>query len=276
MTIRYNVHGVRFSIDADGPLAATIADAVMPASVRAGRSAPGETAFAVRREGRRLRVDRGRRRLWDVSSEGELIPWLESEIVAWLLKKLRRYVPLHAAVAARRGRAVLLPGGPDAGKTSMACALALAGWAVMSDEVALVEPRALTVASFPRRMFVDAGTARRLPPLRGITPRRVTLERGRVSVRYVHPEFAGARIPDRAGIAALAFPEWSRRSSVSPMGEREALERLLGTLFNADRRPRPAVETCVKLVRNTPRFRLHIGKLGEAAFRLSEAVEAEQ
>lgn len=275
MRISYSLHGVRFSIEAGGLVADSIAATVMPACVRA-RGSRGETRFAVRANGAAFAVVRGRKLLWHAASEAELIPWLEWEIVNWLLGKLRRYVQIHAAAVEQRGGAVLIAGPPDSGKTSLACALGLLGWCVMSDEVALIEPRGPAVLSFPRAMLVKSGTARRLPELRRVGPRRVVLDDGPESIRYVNAAALFRKIRKQAKISAIAFPEWSTRSFVEAMGEREALERLLEASFNADRRPKHTVDTCIGLVRNSRLLRVRIGKLCDAARALSGAMGAER
>ena len=50
------------------------------------------------------------------------------------------YLKLHAAVVAKDGMAIVMPGLPGAGKSTLCAALALAGWRVLSDEHALVIP----------------------------------------------------------------------------------------------------------------------------------------
>ncbi|GAB5450553.1 MAG: HprK-related kinase A [Halioglobus sp.] len=50
------------------------------------------------------------------------------------------YLKLHAAVVARNGRGVIMPGVPGAGKSTLCAALALQGWRVLSDEHALIPP----------------------------------------------------------------------------------------------------------------------------------------
>ena len=273
MKISYSLHGVAFAIEAEEPVAERVAAAVMPACGRA-RGARDATLFTVRRLNDGLAVLRGRRPLWHAASESELIPWLESEIVHWLLGRFRRNVQVHAAVVASGARAALIAGPPDSGKTSLACALGLAGWSVMSDEVALIEPRSSTVLSFPRAMLVKAGTARRLAELRGVQPRHVILEDGPQRVRYVNAESIGAKIRTKAKIRTIAFPEWARTASVEPMGECEALERLLLASFNTHKRPKLSIDTCVGLVRSAKLLRLRIGKLPETAGVLAEATGA--
>jgi HprK-related kinase A len=50
------------------------------------------------------------------------------------------YLKLHAAVVAKQGSAVVMPGIPGAGKSTLCAALGLSGWRVLSDEHALVPP----------------------------------------------------------------------------------------------------------------------------------------
>jgi len=270
--IDYRVQNVRFSIEAERGLVREIGAAVLPGA-RARAGGRDGTAFAVSGEGRGFWVARGSVRLWRVGSRAELLPWLEAEVVHWLLRRLARYVQLHAAVVERSGRALLVVGGPDAGKTSLACAMALAGWGVMSDEVALVEPRGTVVAAFPRALFVKSGTARRLKELRRVAPRRVALAGGLTPIRYVSPRSFGRPVRRAATIGWLAFPEWSRVSRVGPVGEREALERLLRSSLNTMRHPRASFETCVGLVRRVRLLRVGVADLRDAADRLAEAVE---
>jgi len=48
------------------------------------------------------------------------------------------YLKLHAAVLAKDGVGLILPGLPGAGKSTLAAALCLAGWRILSDEHALI------------------------------------------------------------------------------------------------------------------------------------------
>lgn len=51
-----------------------------------------------------------------------------------------QYLIVHAASLARDGRAVIMPGKPGAGKSTLCTALAHRGWRLMSDEFALIRP----------------------------------------------------------------------------------------------------------------------------------------
>lgn len=56
-----------------------------------------------------------------------------------LSQRLNAYLLLHAGVVARAGRAVILPAAPGSGKTTLTCALHLAGWRFLSDEFGVVD-----------------------------------------------------------------------------------------------------------------------------------------
>jgi HprK-related kinase A len=49
------------------------------------------------------------------------------------------YLMLHAAVLERDGHALIMPGDPGAGKSTLTAALMLDGWRLLSDEIALID-----------------------------------------------------------------------------------------------------------------------------------------
>ena len=51
---------------------------------------------------------------------------------------MNQYLKLHAAVLERNGRALVMPGAPGAGKSTLCAALVLRGWRLLSDEHALI------------------------------------------------------------------------------------------------------------------------------------------
>ncbi len=61
------------------------------------------------------------------------------------------YLAIHAAVVARGGDALMLPGFPGAGKSTLCSSLVfLGGWRLLSDELALLDPATGTLAPHPR------------------------------------------------------------------------------------------------------------------------------
>ena len=60
------------------------------------------------------------------------------------------YLKLHAAVVAKDNGAIVMPGVPGAGKSTLCAALALSGWRVLSDEHALIPPGSAEVVPLCR------------------------------------------------------------------------------------------------------------------------------
>lgn len=55
------------------------------------------------------------------------------------------YLKLHAAVVARDNSAIIMPGTPGAGKSTLCAALGLSGWRILSDEHAMIPPGSTSV-----------------------------------------------------------------------------------------------------------------------------------
>lgn len=61
-----------------------------------------------------------------------------------------QYLIVHSAVIAKDDRAVILPGDPGAGKSTLCAALVGRGWRLLSDEMALIDPEAERITPVPR------------------------------------------------------------------------------------------------------------------------------
>ncbi len=61
-----------------------------------------------------------------------------------------QFLVIHAAVVERYGRALILPGTPGSGKSTLCAALVSRGWRLLSDEMALVSIANGLITPFPR------------------------------------------------------------------------------------------------------------------------------
>jgi len=60
------------------------------------------------------------------------------------------YVILHAAVVEKNGHAIIFPGEPGAGKSTLCAALVLRGWRLLSDEMAMIDIDSQQLIPIPR------------------------------------------------------------------------------------------------------------------------------
>jgi HPr kinase/phosphorylase len=92
----------------------------------------------------------------DPGDFGPVVERVNTELIERLTE--RSIYAFHAATVSHRGQVVMLGGPSGAGKTTLALALAARGLGLLSDELALSLPDGRTIAPFPRRAMVRAGT----------------------------------------------------------------------------------------------------------------------
>lgn len=80
----------------------------------------------------------------------QALPLIEWGLNWTIATQAPNFLVIHAAVVAREDRAIILPGVPGAGKSTLCAALVAAGWRLLSDEFALIHPDTLAVHPMPR------------------------------------------------------------------------------------------------------------------------------
>jgi hypothetical protein len=139
------------------------------------------------------------------ASDAELLAfvswWINETVFATPFDRLL----VHAGVVAREGRAVLLPGIPNAGKSTLVAALVGSGWDYLSDEAAVLDVRTGRVEPFARTLTLDAGSLALLP---GVTPLASPVPGGIATLgAHVAPEALRAGCVGGAAVpVALVFP----------------------------------------------------------------------
>lgn len=77
----------------------------------------------------------------------------------------RTHLMVHAGAVSLDGCAVVLPGDPDAGKSTLVAALVQAGFSYLSDEAAAVDLQTGRVCAYPRAIALGPGSWPLLPTL---------------------------------------------------------------------------------------------------------------
>jgi hypothetical protein len=198
-----------------------------------------------------------------------VLPWLLTLLFTELCARQPQQLLLHAAVAHRDGRLLMLPGESTYGKSTLAAALAAHGWTLYSDELAPLDPTTLQVAPFPLPVGIKH---RSLLALKSCYPHLENHPAHRRAddqlVRYLaSPQIALAEpFADPAPVATLIFPRYqpdapTQLVRLSPL---EALQRLAQT-GSSERPMRPEdVEALLALAGQRPCWSLDYSDMEEA------------
>ena len=146
------------------------------------------------------------------------------------------YLMLHAAVLERKGLCVVMPGDPGAGKSTLAAALMLSGWRLLSDELALVDRDDGRVQGLARPVSLkneSIDIIRRFDAGAVFGPSARDTHKG--TVAHLRPS---ADSVQRAGESCrpthLVFPRWQAEAAASlrPRARADAFEAAARHGFN--------------------------------------------
>jgi HprK-related kinase A len=147
-----------------------------------------------------------------------------------------QFLNIHAAVVAREDQALLLPGQPGAGKSTLCAALANRGWRLLSDELALIRPGDGQVLPIVRPLSLKNQS---IELIRGFAPEAVlgpetdNTAKGRIAlVRPPRDSVLQAKVPARP--AWIVFPRYvpSAPAELVPASKTRSFFRLAGNSFN--------------------------------------------
>jgi HprK-related kinase A len=147
-----------------------------------------------------------------------------------------RYLMLHAGSVAFGDHAMILPGMPGSGKSTLSAALHLGGARLLSDEFGLVLPESGAMLAMPRGIPLKNASIEAIlefDPKAPLGPTYPKTRKGRV--RHLRPDPASQ---GRADVPArprwLVFPHYQAGASeaLSPLARHEAFRRLAFNCFN--------------------------------------------
>jgi len=208
----------------------------------------------------------------------QALPMLEWVLNWCVFSRPHQYLILHSAVLERRGLAVVLSGHPGAGKSTLCAALALRGFRLFSDEVALIRPDSLDIVPVPRPVSLkeeSIGVVRRFDPGADVAHDCDDTRKG--TVAYLAPPADSVRRGDQtARPGLLIFPHWSAGAALDlrPVPKAMALLRTARQSFNYSVLGETGFETLAEFVERSSCLDLLYGDLHDAVPAIAAAVEA--
>lgn len=180
-----------------------------------------------------------------------------------------QYLILHAATMERNGRALLVPGWAGTGKSTLAAVLAVRGWRLLSDEMALVSCADGSATPLARPVCLKNRSIALLKELAPAWPCSAPAEvEGEGQVLHMQPPAESvARMDERAMPAALAFVAHRRDAptALAPLSKTDAMLQAIPCCFNYKALGEAGFDALTRLVERCPAFRLTYRDAVEAA-----------
>ncbi len=148
------------------------------------------------------------------------------------------YLMLHAAVLEKNGQAVILPGEPGAGKSTLTAALSLSGWRLLSDEITLIDRDDGRIVPLARPVSLKNAS---IDVVRAFSPEAIIGEAAKDThkgtVAHLKPTaMSVARINEKATPRHIIFPRWREgaEAASSPHSKADAFLHAASHAFNYD------------------------------------------
>jgi hypothetical protein len=178
------------------------------------------------------------------------------------------YVILHAAVVEKNGNAIIFPGEPGAGKSTLCAALVLRGWRLLSDEMAVIDVASQQLIPIPRPISLkneSIEVIQRFAP--GLTMGPVANDTSKGTVSHVKPPHESIR---NASIPAT--PAWIVKPNFTPgassdlkeINSGELFMHLVKNAFNYSMLGEVAFETLADIVNKCPCYEFTYSELEDA------------
>jgi HprK-related kinase A len=185
-----------------------------------------------------------------------------------------QYLLIHAAVVERDGHALILPGPPGSGKSTLCAALIHDGWRLLSDEHTLVRVDDSEIVPFPRPVSLkDASIdiVREIAGDRTMGPRFTDTRKGTLS-HLRAPSESIARWGERARPACVVFVRYRRGEDTrwEEQGKADGFYRLADNSFNYQLLGEAGFDALARLADESGFYELVHSNLDEAKVAINE------
>jgi len=178
-----------------------------------------------------------------------------------------QYLIVHAAVVAKNGQALIFPGEPGAGKSTLCAALVSRGWQLLSDEMALITADGLQLTPVPRPIGLKNES---IEIMKGFADRSFigppVTDTAKGMVAHMRPPLDSITHPDTVYPAHVIFPAYSGGSDtqLQEVEKSHALTRIAEQSFNYHILGGDGFEALKELVTRYPAFDLGYSQLDSA------------
>jgi len=195
----------------------------------------------------------------------------------WCIAKyVHQYLIIHSAVLEKNGKAIILPGAPGAGKSTLCAAMMLRGWRLLSDEMALISPSGQRVRPIPRPVALKNDSIeiiRAFDKSAVLGPKSYDTSKGTVAhLRPTHDCIT--RADEDVNVRFVIMPKYQKDSHTKFMqlAKPEMLNQLIRNSFNYNVMRESGFDAACKLLDQSECFDLVYSDLGDVIKHLDELV----
>lgn len=207
-------------------------------------------------------------------------PFFEWGLNWCIAQRAHQYLIVHAAVVERDGRALVMPGGPGVGKSTLCAGLVARGWRLLSDELALIRPGEGRIDPVPRPVALKNASievVRAFAPQASVGP--LCRDTAKGTVAHMGPpaaSIARARVPATA--TWFVFPRYAAGAEVvlEPRPPEDTLAALVDNAFNYSVQGRRGFHAIADLATGCPAWDCTYGDLESACAALAALAAANE
>jgi len=179
-----------------------------------------------------------------------------------------QYLIVHAASVERSGLALLLPGSPGSGKSTLCAGLVSRGWRLLSDELTLLDLGTGHVVPLPRPVSLKNASIeaiRRFSPDAVLGPPVHDTVKGSVAhMKAPTDSVRRAAQPARPRWIVLPHYESGAAALLTPLSKARAFMHLADHAFNYDVHGRKGFELLAQVITDSDCFEFKYGALEDA------------
>lgn len=210
--------------------------------------------------------------VYETTTERDVVSWVLADVHACAIDRERTALVIHAGAVSWRGRGIMLPAAPDAGKTTTVAGLVRAGFDYLTDEATIVDPDTLRLAPYPFPLKMERPS---IDAVFGSVPEGMRERVG--AYTRVHPfEIRPDSIADPCPLAFLIVPAYTPGgpTAIERITRAEALVATATQAVNLKRSGAQGFRVLERLLADAGCFRLRIGDLDGAVEQITRVADA--